>query len=318
MMGNGGIAVAKKRILTLGRCYMELGMTMQALPKEGEQVNSEGRYGFSGGGSGLLSAIGIARMGVDSMLCARVGNDVYGNRLRSLLESSGVSVRHVTVDKKSPTSLKVTLVPELQRHSSVFYDGAAALLSAENVEEAFVSYPDALVLCGDLPFALERTAAEFAQDDDLPVFLKVPMHSPDRPLHSLGRLKAAVLGEEEIASYTGSKPDSVADYLQASIKLSSRIRADYFLFDLGARGTYVTDGKYSDMIAPVPATFVDRNGAPECFLAALSARYLFDGDMKNAASYARAASALCGAKTGTVGSLPTLALVEELLERMGE
>ncbi len=310
--------MAKKRILTLGRCYMELGMTLQRLPLEGECVHSDGKYGFSGGGSGLLTAIAASRMGADSLLCARVGNDVYGNRLRALLESNQVSLRHVITDKKLPTSLKVNLMPDGRSASCVFYDAAATALCAENVEEAFVSYPDALVLCGDLPEELQQTAARFALEDEIPVFLNVALSSHPLPLHSLGRLKAAVLGEDQIASYTGMRPDSVSEYVQAAIKLSSRIQSDYFVFRMGRRGTYVTDGKYSEMIAPVPADVLDTGAVAECFLAALSARYLVDGDMKNAASYARAAAALCAAKTGTVGSLPTLALTEELLERMGE
>lgn len=310
--------MAKKRILTLGRCYMELGLPLQRLPAEGEVLQSDGKYGFSGGGSGLLTAIAAARMGADALLCARVGNDVYGNRLRTLMENSGVLTRYVGVDKKNPTSLKVSLVPDGREASAVFYDGAATLLSSENVEEAFVSYPDALVLCGDLPLPLQRTAAEFAGGDYIPVFLKVPLYSSEQALHSLGRLKAAVLGEEEIRSWTGTKPDSVSEYVQAAIKLSSRIQADYFVFAMGQRGTYVTDGKYSEMIAPIPVDPVDLKAVSECFLSTLTARFLLDGDMKAAASYAQAAATLCSAKLGSVGSLPTLELVEELLERMAE
>ena len=58
--------MVKKRILVLGKAHMELALTSQRLPHEGENLHSRGKYGFSGGGSGLLSAIAAARAEADA------------------------------------------------------------------------------------------------------------------------------------------------------------------------------------------------------------------------------------------------------------
>ena len=309
--------MVKKRILVLGRAHMELALTSQRLPHEGENLHSRGKYGFSGGGSGLLSAIAAARAEADALLCARVGSDYYGTRLKKLLETGGVSLRSVLTDKLRPTSLKVMLAPEEQTPSALIYDGAAPFVTDDDIEEAFVAYPDALLLCPDLSFAQMKSATGFAAEDGIPTVLNVPFCREELPLHELGRLRAAVLGEREIYSYTGSVPDSLSEYVKTSIHLSGRIQADYFVFRMEKRGTYVTDGKYSEMIAPIPADKVDRTAVSETFAGVLAARYLADGDMKAAATYAQAAATLCAAKAGAVGSIPELSVVEELLERLG-
>lgn len=309
--------MAKQRILVLGRSHMELTLTSQRLPREGETLCSDGKYGFSGGGSGLLSAVAVARMDADALLCTRVGTDIYGNRLKKLLENSGVSLRSVLTDKVRPTSLKVLLAPGDQTPSALLYDGAASHWNDEDIEEAFVAYPDALLLCGDLAFEQLKSGAFFAAEDDIPTVLNVPFCREELPLHELGRLRAAVLGEREIYSYTGTVPDSVSEYVKAAIKLSSRIPADYYVFRMDKRGTYVTDGKYSELIAPIPVDVVDRRGVSETFAGVLTASYAVHKDMKTAAIYAQAATVLCSAKAGAVGSIPDRAAVEELLERLG-
>lgn len=305
--------MVKKRMLILGNAYMELTLTMDQMPKAGESTVSDGKYGFNGGGLAIVTAIAASALGIDAIPCATVGNDVYGNKLKALLDKNEISLRGMITHKTSPTALKVNLMSGASSPRSILYP--APPLRSGDIEEAFVSYPDGLMLCADAdPLTMEKASA-FAKSDGVDVFLQVPKADPESALHTLGRLKAAILGEEEIYSHISCRPDSLKDYVQCSIKLSSRINSDYFVFNLGTRGVYVTDGKYSELVAPFPAQPVDTRASGECFFAALCASYSQTKDMKQAAVRACAAQALCASKPGGITSIPDLYSLEEYLER---
>lgn len=304
----------KNRLLVAGGCRMELSMTMQALPDAGSELVSDGKYGFSGGGRGLLGAICAARLGVDTLFLGRVGNDFYGGRLRQILESAGVDVRHLGVDKLLPTALKVNL-RDASGTRGVLYPGASDALKTEDAESAFVTYPDAVLISSDLPFGMMKNCAHFAAEENSAVILDVPPHCERAPLHELGRLTAAVLGEREIATYVGFRPDSLSDYVKAAIRLSARIDSDYFVFRLGSRGAYVTDGKYSEMITPLPGEPVDVSAAEETFCATFCAAFINGGDPKRSAFAAHAAATLCASKPGSVTSIPDSDMLDEFLRR---
>ena len=307
----------KNRLLVAGSARMELSMSAQKLPAAGEEMRSEGRYGFSGGGKGLLCAVSAAKLGMDTVYLGKVGVDFYGNRLRQLLEQNGVVTRCVKTDKLNPTSLKV-IFSDGKYSRSVVYPGAADLIGDGDVEDAFVSYPDCLLICADLPYQVMKLCAAHAKRNSVPVILEVPNKAEFCPIHELGRLKAAVIGEREIESYVGSRPDSVPDYVRASIRLSSQIDADYFVFRLGARGAYVTDGKYSELVAPIAHEAVDLSAAPEVFCATLSAGFVGSGDMKRSAAAANAAYTLCASKPGSVTSIPDADMLEEYVSRINK
>ncbi len=304
----------KNRLLVAGSCRMELSMTMPRLPDAGSELVSDGKYGFSGGGRGLLSAICAAKLGVDTLFLGRVGNDFYGSRLRQLLEGAGVDVRHLSVDKLLPTALKVNF-GDGSGTRGVLYPGAGEALKAEDAEAAFVSYPDAVLISSDLPYPMMKHCASFAAAEKSAVILDVPALSERAPLHELGRLTAAVIGEREIASFVGFRPDSLSDYVKAAIRLSAKIDSGYFIFRLGARGAYVTDGKYSEMITPLPGEPADLSAAEETFCATFAAGFINGGDPKRSAFAAHAAAMLCASKPGSVSSIPDSDMLEEYLKR---
>jgi ribokinase len=61
------------------------------------------------GGSGAITAMGAARLGLRVGLCAVVGNDDLGRLMTVKLTEAGVDLRHLVVDAYSPTGMSVIL-----------------------------------------------------------------------------------------------------------------------------------------------------------------------------------------------------------------
>ncbi|HEX5017007.1 MAG TPA: carbohydrate kinase family protein, partial [Actinomycetes bacterium] len=61
------------------------------------------------GGSGAITAMGAARLGLRVGLCAVVGNDDLGRLMTVKLTEAGVDLRHLVVDAHRPTGMSVIL-----------------------------------------------------------------------------------------------------------------------------------------------------------------------------------------------------------------
>ena len=133
------------------------------------------------------------------------------------------------------------------------------------------------------------------------------------PLEKLERVEILSPNESETEILTGIRPNSLENCLRASIALCNRVDIRYVVLKLGARGCYVYDGKYCDLISPVEVPVVDTTAAGDVFTAALTTEYLRTGDILASARFANAAGALAVSKAGAIASVPTLDEVRSIL-----
>jgi 2-dehydro-3-deoxygluconokinase len=110
------------------------------------------------GGSESNVAIGLQRLGVQSVWCGRVGADSLGQLVERELRAEGVDVR-IAVDPASPTGLmiKERRTPATQRVSYYRAGSAGSRLSPGDVDELLISQAALLHVSGITP-ALSRQA----------------------------------------------------------------------------------------------------------------------------------------------------------------
>lgn len=295
-----------KRVLVVSSANLDFVQRMRRLPNAGETVVETAGYSYVPGGKGANSAVSFARLGDDCVFCARVGADGNGNRLRALYEREGIDVRFVAQDRSTPTGLASILVEEDGVNRIVVYPGANRKLSEADVEEAFTCYPDAVYLQFEIPDKPILAAARFAQEKKIPLFVDAGPARADFPLSELGRMEIFSPNETETRVYTGIDPINSENCLRAAIKLSTMIDAKYIVIKLGARGSYVYDGKYYHIIPAVPTEAVDTTGAGDIYTAALTHFYLQGKDIETAAYLANCAGSLSVSREGAYASIPTL------------
>mgnify|MGYP002514607811 CR=1 FL=1 len=112
---------------------------------------------------------------------------------------------------------------------------------------------------------------------------------------------------------TGIRPSNLENCLRASIALCNKVDIKYVVLKLGARGCYVYDGKYCDLISPCEVPVVDTTAAGDVFTAALTAEYLRTEDILASAKFANAAGALAVSKKGAIASIPNLDEVKNMM-----
>ena len=79
------------RILVTGSSNIDFVLKTSYVPAAGETLVTDGSYGFVPGGKGANAAVAAAKLGGQSILCSRVGDDAYGDRLLQILSENGVS-----------------------------------------------------------------------------------------------------------------------------------------------------------------------------------------------------------------------------------
>ena len=305
-----------RTVLTLGKAEMKMVMNIGSLPTVGRAVKGTD-YAYAPGGRGGLAAVIFASHSVGSVLCARLGNDENGETLTSYFDRCRIDTRYMTRDNDEPTGFSVTINEADGAARTVVFPGANDKFGREEIEGAFMCYPDALYIQFDLPDREIIASTRMAKNWRVPVFVDAGPRKMDLPLEKLENVEIFSLNEDEAFSYTGIYPKSPENSLNACMALATKIQAKYIVLKLGERGCFIYDGSYYDVVPSYDTTFVDGSGAGDVFSAAMTADYLRHGDIKNACKYANLAAAVMVSREGTFEAVPTADDVKRFANRLG-
>lgn len=299
----------KPRILAVGSTNMDFVANVTRVPEAGETLISDGSYGFVPGGKGANAAVAAARLGADVVFCARVGNDSYGKTLSDKYAAEGIDTRYLTVDKERPTGLAAIYVESSGANRITVFPGANHTLTAEHVEEAFTSYPDALLIQFEIPTDIIISSIKQANLNNVPVFVDAGPVIPGLELSEFGKIEIFSPNESEAYALTGIAPTSAESYIKICLDLYSKLDVKYIVLKLGGKGCYVYDGRRGEAIPSYHVNAVDTTAAGDAFTAALTFEYLRSGSVHSACRYANAVGGLTVTKRGALPSLPTEAEV---------
>ena len=305
----------KSRILVVGSSNIDFVCRMPKIPSAGETLISNDGYAFVPGGKGANTAVAAARLGGDVVFCARVGNDSYGEQLSEKYRAEGIDTRFLVKDKSARTGLAAIMVEDGGHNRIVVYPGANMNLCEKDIESAFTTYPDALIMQFEIDSRVVIAAAQRAMMKGTKVFLDAGAVTAGFPLEELGRLEVLSPNESETFTLTGINPNSSANCLRACVELMNRVECKYVVLKLGDRGCFVYDGTHCNHVAPIDVgEAVDTTAAGDAFTAALAVRYMQNGgDIIDACEFANAVGGYVVTKVGAMPSLPTIKELKDFL-----
>ena len=304
----------KPRVLVVSSANVDLIQRLARVPAPGETVlEPDNAPQFSPGGKGANSAVAFARMGVDTVFCARVGKDQNGARLRAVYERERIDTRFLFTDPERATGMASIFVEQSGANRIIVYPGANLSLSADDVEEAMTCLPDAVYLQFEVPDEPVLAAAKFAARKHIPVFIDAGPARADFPLEALGEVEIFSPNETETFIYTGIHPNTQDNCLRAAIRLASRVKAKYIVLKLGERGSFLYDGKFFHIIPAVDIKVTDTTAAGDVFTAALVSQYIAGEGIADAVRFATYAAAISVSRAGAYPSIPTFAETAALI-----
>ncbi len=295
-----------------------VGKPIEALPGRGKLALVD-RMELHSGGCAANTGIGLAKLGVETAIIGKVGNDGFGDFLVRRFETFGIEVGGVSRDPAEATSATMVLVHADGERSFLHYLGANATLGLADVDFERVRHSKVLHIAG----ALVMPALDGAPTAEL-----------------LRRAQAAgvITAFDTVWDARGRWMEVVApclpyvDYLLPSFEEARMLaggREDprdvaQFLLDAGAkvvglklgeRGSYIRAQDGTTLTIPaLPVQAIDALGAGDAYVAGFLAGVVRGWDLERCAHFANAVGACCvtalGATTGIRSFEETVAFLE--------
>lgn len=292
-------------------------------PERGElkHVNS---ITLHNGGNAMTAAINIRRMGVESKMVGKVGDDMFGVFLRDRLEKAGVDTKGLKVDPDVQTSASVVLLDSTGERSFLHCVGANGTFGYDDVDFSVIDECDLVFVTGT--FLLDRfdgaeTVAFLKKCKEMgkTTFLDVCWDAKDRwgallddALPYLDFFMPSIDEATRIAGIDDKYAlDAIADVFMAKGAKNVVIKA-------GKRGAYLRlSGEEKGKLYPtyMSVKVVDTTGAGDSFCSGFLTAYARGKSPEECARYANAVGSLCvtakGATTGIRTYEETIKFMEE-------
>lgn len=296
------------KIIVIGSANMDMVMRTSRVPEIGETMHGEGFF-LSAGGKGANQAVACAKMGADTWLMAKVGDDLFGQSILSSLAQFGVRTDYIATEPNVTTG--VAAITVCGGNNSIILDGGAnAKVTPAYIRqhERDIVSAAAVMLQLEIPLESVYEAVRLAKGK-APLFLNP---APAVPIDDavLRGVDYFTPNEIECRTYTNVEVRSTDDALAAlDILRAKGIR--YPLITLGERGIVYYNGTESVYKEGRKVTAVDTTAAGDTFSGTLAAMIASGKPIDEAVDIAQHASSLSVTRLGAQTAIPYLSEVVE-------
>ncbi|MGW0330677.1 ribokinase [Streptomyces sp. NPDC003011] len=289
-------------IVVLGSTNMDLVAYVEKAPQRGETVTGR-EFRTIPGGKGANQAIAAARAGATVSMIGAVGNDVFGPRLRSTLEHSGVTTDHLRTTE-GPSGTAHIVVDDEGGNAIVVVPGAnAGVDHLVPGDDGLIASADALLLQLEIPLAAVLAGARTARGHGVRTVL-TPAPAQPLPPELLAATDLLVPNEHEAAALTGR-----TDPHSAALALLDQVPE--VVVTLGAAGSLYAARGTEPFTVPAPrVTAVDSTGAGDTFVGTLAVALGEGRPLRAALTWAATAAALSVQRPGASASMPYRSEIE--------
>ena len=299
-------------IVNLGSINMDLVVHAPQLPKPGESLTGTS-FHTTPGGKGANQAVACARLGIQTHMIGRVGNDVFGNALQENLAKYGVDIQGISVEKDQPSGVALIAIDEFGENNIIVVPGANSTVGQAELRhlESYLSGAKILLLQLEIPMEIVLAAAKKAHQSGITVILDpAPAQSLPEELYPFVDILTPNTTEATILA--GFPVEKKTDAEKAAgIFLDRGVQR--VIIKMGVMGAYLKDQSTERLYPALPVKAVDTVAAGDAFNGALSAALSLGFNLEEAMHWAIAAGAIAVTRAGAQTAMPDR---DELLKFM--
>ena len=131
--------------IAFGSINMDLVATTPKLPVPGETLLGHNFFTVPGG-KGANQAVALARLGVNTYMVGRVGDDSFGNQLLKTLLAAGVNIENVLVDENARSGVALISIDDAGENQIIVVPGANGCVNSTDVDNLNSLLPNCRVL----------------------------------------------------------------------------------------------------------------------------------------------------------------------------
>ncbi|XP_063828864.1 ribokinase-like [Ostrinia nubilalis] len=254
------------KIVVLGSCSVDFTTYAPRLPTPGETLHGT-KFTTSYGGKGANQCVAAAKLGGNTFMICRVGEDQWGEKYKNNLIENGVDVSHVYLTPNVNTGIAQISVAENGENQIVIVPGANGHLSVDDVEHSKDLIKSADVLIGQLETPFETTLEAFKINEGIKLLNAAPARNdiqdilPHCSILCVNELEASMLTNLDVS--VENAVDALNKLLSAGCKL--------VIITLGEKGAvYASKEEPPTHVFCESVPSVDTTGAGDAFVGALA------------------------------------------------
>ncbi|KAJ2951815.1 hypothetical protein O0L34_g13978 [Tuta absoluta] len=257
----------KPKIVVLGSCGVDFTAYAPRLPKPGETLHGS-KFTTSYGGKGANQCVAAARVGGNTYMICKLGDDQWGKQYKAHLQEVGVNVTHAYVEPNFTTGSAQITVAENGENQIVVVAGANDYLSKSDVQCAAELIKHADVLISQLETPFETTLEAFKLNNGIKLFNAAPAKSN---IHEIFKYCSILCVNETEASLLTNIDVSLSNAADAISKLLS-FGCESVIITLGENGAVYASKQNEQPIHVISekVSAVDTTGAGDAFVGALA------------------------------------------------
>jgi len=261
------------------------GMTLVNADTVNALINSVTAPAVVPGGSAANTICGLARMGIPSAFCGKIGKDPAADVLKTAYDRLGITQRFLTSDSTPTGKVLSIITPDSERTFATFLGSALELSENEITEELFkgcthVYIEGYLIANPPLIVKIAQTAKKLGLTTaiDLASFNIILEHKNAFSDILKKFIDYVFTNEEEAQALTGeTNPQKILDILIESCELA--------VLKLGKQGSMIRTKKEKITVPITPVKAVDTTGAGDLYAAGFLSGYLNGKDLKTCGTY---------------------------------
>ena len=278
------------------------------------------------GGTGANIAVALSRLGVQSALITKLGNDPLAPFLTDILEREKVNTQHVSFSERYKTSLIIVSIDDLGERDFTFMVKPSADSQLETSDIPAFERGD--WLCVSAFILAQRSSREatfFAIEQAkmagslvcVDANMRVDMWDNElllapTTLEALKRADIAKMSEDELLLLTNT--DSIGEGIKEVKQWPAKIK----IITLAEKGAILLTEQSEFHIEGYNVPVVDMTGAGDAFIAALISKLMSleswtDDQLIEAIEFSNACGALVVGKKGAMSALPDLGTVNNFM-----
>lgn len=293
----------KKPIISVvGSINMDLIVTTQRRPAVGETIIGSEFY-TKPGGKGANQAVAAARLGAEVHMIGRVGDDIFGNELLSLLNKENIFLNNVEPVTHMPTGVASITLSEGD-NNIIIVPGANSLVTPEYIHQHIetILKSDVIIAQLEIPIETVEELSIICSQYKKALILN-PAPAQQLTTNVISNCTYITPNEIELNQLKEQHPNMLEEYEKKLIVTE------------GKKGSYYLHQGEIQRVKGFAVNAVDTTGAGDCFNGALAYSLGLKKDIAEASRFANAAAALSVQKLGAQEGMPTLKEVEQFLAR---
>ncbi|MGE6385728.1 ribokinase [Pseudomonas sp. NPDC078416] len=298
------------KVVIMGSLNMDLVTRAPRLPRAGETLAGQS-FVTVPGGKGANQAVAAARLGASVAMVGCVGDDAYGEQLRTALLAEGIDCQAVTRIDGESTGVALIVVDDSSQNAIVIVAGGNGHVTASVVDSFDALLSGAEVIICQLEVPLDTVGHVLKRGHELgkTVILNPAPASGPLPAEWFAWIDYLIPNESEATALTGLPVDSTAS---ADAAASALLKAGVskVIVTLGEQGALFASPSRSEHFPAPKVQPVDTTAAGDTFVGGFAAALADGKSESDAIRFGQVAAALSVTRSGAQPSIPTFAEVQ--------